>query len=321
MEFGRRTAVMATAAVAVAGVRSGWAADTLKLAVGQRGNWDTAISEMGQRAGIFARHGLTLEILYTAGGGETQQAVLSRSVDIGCAAGTLGVLGAAQKGAPVRIIGAETTGAAELYWYVPAASPLRTVADLAGKTVGFSTNGSSTDTVARMAAAQFKVDFNRVATGGLPATFTQVMSGQIDVGWASAPFGVEALDKGTTRIIFRGSQVQAAASQTIRVNITHQAVLDAKKDALDRYLTGYRETLDWMYASPDAIPAFAEFSGISKEVAQKTRDDFFPRSALDPDRMVGLDALMADGVQLKFLSAPLTPAQIERVVLIKGFKA
>ena len=41
------------------------AQDTLKLAIGQRGNWDTSVSEIGQRAGIFKKHGLVLELLYT----------------------------------------------------------------------------------------------------------------------------------------------------------------------------------------------------------------------------------------------------------------
>src|SRR3954470_18120412 len=93
------------------------AEDQLKLAIGQRGNWDTSFAEIGQRAGIFKKHGLALEIVYTQGSGETQQAVISGSVDLGIAAGVMGVLGAFSKGAPVRIISAETTGAADLYWY------------------------------------------------------------------------------------------------------------------------------------------------------------------------------------------------------------
>ena len=56
-----------------------FAQDKLKLAVGQRGNWDTSISELGQRVGIFKKHGIELELLYTQGGGETQQAVISGS--------------------------------------------------------------------------------------------------------------------------------------------------------------------------------------------------------------------------------------------------
>ena len=72
--------------------------DTIKLAVGQRGNWDTSVSEVGQLAGA----------------GETQQAVISGSVDLGIAAGVMGVMSAYAKGAPVRVIGAETTGAGDL---------------------------------------------------------------------------------------------------------------------------------------------------------------------------------------------------------------
>src|SRR4051812_19296910 len=75
-------------------VQGAHADDTLKVATGQRGNWDTSIGEIGQRAGIFKKHGILLDILYTQGSGETQQAVLTGSVDIGIGAGVMGVLGA-----------------------------------------------------------------------------------------------------------------------------------------------------------------------------------------------------------------------------------
>ena len=295
-------------------------AETLKVAVGQRGNWDTAIPELGQIAGIFKMHDLELDILYTSGGGETQQAVMSRSVDIGTAAGTLGALGAASKGAPIRIISAEMTGAPELYWYVPASSPIKTVQDLADKTVGYSTTGSSTNTVILMAQAQYKVPFKPIATGGLPATLTQAMSGQIDVGWASAPFAVDQLNAGKIRVIVRGSDIDAARGQTVRVNITHAAVLAAKRDAIARFMQAYRETLDWMYSSPDAIPTFAKFSGISAEIATQVRDQYFPKATLNPDQIVGIDALMADGVTFKFLAAPMTAQQVKDVVQLQVAK-
>ena len=34
--------------------------DVLKLTIGQRGNWDTAITQLGNKAGIFKKHGITL---------------------------------------------------------------------------------------------------------------------------------------------------------------------------------------------------------------------------------------------------------------------
>ena len=117
----------ALAALTLFGTATARADDTVKLAVGQRGNWDTSVSEVGQLAGIFKKHGLVLEIVYTSGAGETQQAVISGSVDIGVAAGVMGVFGAFSKGAPVRVIGAETTGANDLYWYVKADSSIKSL--------------------------------------------------------------------------------------------------------------------------------------------------------------------------------------------------
>src|SRR3979490_2716942 len=102
------------------------AADLLKIASPQRGSWEGSIPELGQQQGIFRKHGLDLEILYTAGGGETLQAVISGAVDVGLSAGTLGVMGAFAKNAPIRIIGASSTGSRELFWYGRGASPLNT---------------------------------------------------------------------------------------------------------------------------------------------------------------------------------------------------
>jgi len=310
-------AVLATAGLALLPAAR---AERLTLAVGQRGNWDTSVAELGQRAGLFKKHDLELDLLYTAGGAETQQAVLSRSADIGVAVGTLGVLGVAAKGAPIRIISGEMTGATDLYWYVPAASPVHSVNDLAGRTVGFSTVGSSSDSVVLMAQAQYGVTFQLTATGGLPGTFTQVMSGQVDAGWASAPFGVDGLQDGKIRAVFRGGDIKAAQDQTVRVLITHSATLAAKKAAITRFMQAYRETLGYMYDSPDAIQAYAAFAGVAPEIAQRTRDQYFPKAALDPGQISGLDAMMADGVRFKFLFAPLSPAQLKQVVAIDEVK-
>ncbi len=172
------------------------AQETLKIAAGQRGNWDTSISEMGQRAGIFKKHGLNLEILWTQGSGETQQAVLAGSVDIGVGTGIMGALSAFAKGAPVRIIGAETTGAADLYWYVPSTSPIKSLKDTNDKTIAYSTNGSSTHGIVTAFIRQYDLKAKTAATGGPAPTLTQVMTGQIDVGWSAPPFGLQQMDEG-----------------------------------------------------------------------------------------------------------------------------
>ena len=170
------------------------AQDVIKVATGQRGNWNAAIGELGQRAGIFKKHGLVLDILYTSGSGETQQAVISGAVDVGTAVGTMGAMSAFSKGAPIRIIGAETTGGAD-YWYVTAASPIKTMKDTDGKTIAYSTNGASTHGVVLAFIKELELKAKPVATGSPASTLTQVMSGQVDVGWASPPFGIKEMDE------------------------------------------------------------------------------------------------------------------------------
>src|SRR5262245_3967520 len=104
------------------------AQDKLKLTIGQRGNWDTSIAHLGSKAGIFKKHNLELELLYTSGSGETLQPVIAGSADLGLAVGTQGAMSAYAKGAPVRIIGAQATGAAD-YWYAKASSNIKTLQD------------------------------------------------------------------------------------------------------------------------------------------------------------------------------------------------
>src|SRR5207342_3474521 len=234
---------LALAAVMLLGATAGASADDkIKLAIGQRGNWDTSVSEVGQRAGIFKKHGLVLDIVYTQGAGETQQAVISASVDIGIAAGVMGVLSAFSKGAPVRVIAAETTGAGDLYWYVKSDSPIKTLKDTDGKTLAYSTNGSSTHGVVTAFMKQYELKAKPTATGGPPGTLTQVMSGQIDVGWSAPPFGLQQLDEGKIRIIASGNDAAAFKGQTVRVNITNTQALAAKRPQIERYMKAYRET-------------------------------------------------------------------------------
>ncbi|HEV7335273.1 MULTISPECIES: ABC transporter substrate-binding protein [Bosea] len=292
------------------------AQDKLKLAIGQRGNWDTSVSEVGTRLGIFKKHGLELEMLYTQGGGETQQAVLSNSVDIGVAVGIMGALGAYSKGAPIRIIGAETTGGQDLFWYVKADSPIKTLKDFEGKTVAYSTNGSSTHGVVNAYIKENNIKPRPTATGGPAATLTQVMSGQIDVGWSAPPFGLQQLDKGEIRVIATGNDTQAFKSQTVRLLVTNTATMQAKKPVLERFMKAYRETVDAMYSDPAALKHYADFVGIPEAIAKRTRDEFFPKTAIDPDKIVGLETIVPDAVTLKYTAQPLTKEQLSELIQI-----
>ena len=300
----------------LAGISTAAADDTIKLAVGQRGNWDTSMSEVGQLAGIFKKHGLVLDIVYTQGAGETQQAVISGSVDIGIAAGVMGVLSAYSKGAPVRVIGAETTGAGDLYWYVKADSAIKTLKDTDDKILAYSTNGSSTHGVVTAFVKEYNLKAKLTAMGGPAANITAVMSGQIDVGWAAPPFGLDQLDAKQIRIIATGNDASVFKGQTVRLNIANADYLKTHKDVVARYMKAYRETVNYMYTDPAALKVYADWLKITEAKARRTRDDFFPRASVEPDTITGLDTIVKDAVTLKFTASELTKAQLDDLIQI-----
>ena len=307
------TALFATAAVLLAAQNPAVAQDTLKVAVPQRGAWDTSITEIGNRSGIFKKHGVNVELLFTGGGAEALGAVISGSIDVAVSVGLSTVLGGFSKGAPLRIFSAETTGQPDIYWFVPAASPIRSVADVKGKTIGYSVSGSSSHAALLALLAQEKVTARPTSTGGVTPSFTAGMTGQIDVAWSTIPIGLKEIDEGRIRVVARAAEVKSLQDRTVRVNITNADNMEKRKAVLDRYMAAYRESIDYMYSSPEALVVFAEIANVPLVVAQKI-PGLVPKSALSPDQIVGMDEIMAEAVATKFMSAPLSKEKIDELV-------
>ena len=290
--------------------------DLLRLAVGAPNNWDSGVPTVGQEAGIFKKHGLRLELLYTNGGGETLQAVISGGVDLGIAVGTGAVAGAFAKGAPVRILLAGTTGAGDLYWYVPKSSPLQSFSDLNGRTAAYSTNGASTHITLLALIKHSGVSARSVSTGAAAVTLTQAMSGQVDVGWASPPFGLDMLDEGKIRLIARGSDAPSTRDQTVRVHVVNANALAQRADAIRRFVSAYRESYDWLYNDPAGVKIYAEYGKVSVRLAMRIRDEFLPKAALAPDRIFGMESIARDAIDFKFMQAPLSERQLNEFIQI-----
>jgi NitT/TauT family transport system substrate-binding protein len=304
------------AATALATALPASAQDAVKMTIGQRGNWDTAVAHLGDKAGIFKKHNLQLEMVYTSGSGETLQPVIAGSVDIGIAVGTLGAMAAYAKGAPLRIIGAEATGAAD-YWYAKASSPIKTLKDADGKTLAFSTNGSSTHSIVLAFVKEFNLKAKPTPTGNPSATLTAVMTDQVDVGWAAPPFGLKEIDEGKIRLVAKATEAKIVKDQTIRVIVANTQALEKRKDVLTRFLHAYRETIDYMYTdNPQMWKDYAEFARIPEDMAKRVRNEFFPKELLQVDAIKGLDILVPEAVAMKYIPAPLTPQQTSELIQI-----
>jgi NitT/TauT family transport system substrate-binding protein len=314
-----RFATALAGAIVVAGTfgSPALAEDTLKMAIGQINNWENQPPTLGQDAGIYAKHNLKIESFGTAGAGETLQAVISGSADLGGGVGVAGAMRAFAKGAPVRILLPAFTGTGDLYWYVKADSPIKSIKDITDKhTIAYSTSGSSSNNLVLAFGQELGVKAKPVATGSPPGTLTSVMSGQIDIGWAAPPFGVKEIKDGQIRILIRGSDVPSLKGQTVRAIIVNADALKTKKDAILRFVKAYRESADWMYADPKAIAMYAQKIKSNENLLKDSIAEFHPKEAMQSDRMADLDGAIADAVKLKFLDAPLTKEQLAEFLQI-----
>ena len=136
-----KTFVLLIGLIAIAAADAA-AAETLKVAVAQRGFWNSTFIDVGLKQGYFKDVGLDIDILYTEGGASTLTPVIAGSIDIAMTNGILGAVAAYAKGMPVKIISAEATGAADAFWYARPDSAITRLADTNGKTVAFSSTVS-----------------------------------------------------------------------------------------------------------------------------------------------------------------------------------
>lgn len=293
----------------VFGASAAAAADDIKVAVGSGGNLEAFIVEIGARGGIFEKHGIKPSVFYTAGGGETLQALLSNSAPVGVSIGSTGAFGAFAKGAPIKLIGASSVGSPN-YWYVPTPSPIKTLKDIAGRKLAYSTAGSGTYAVAQL-VRRSGVDATLVATGNTPGTFTQVMTGQVDVGFAYPEFKQDALAAGEIRILFRDNDFDHIRNQSIRIIAMHAS---QSAEFGQRFMKAYGETVDWIFSDDKAVAIYAELLKVDLSLAKKLRDEFWNRQILSVDKVRGIDLIMADALEGKFIQSPLTSEQISQMI-------
>lgn len=290
------------------------AADSLKVAISQRGFWDSSFLEFAQKEGFLKDANLDVEFFYTQGGGQTLQVINSGSVDVAMSNGLLGTIGAFAKGAPIRAISAQMTGAHELYWYVKAGSSVHSLKDADGKTVAFSSPGSSSNLILLSLLQKAGSKAKPTATGGLPGTLTQVMTDQIDIGWAVPPFALRELQDKKIVIIARASDATDLKDQTIRVNIASVSALNAKRAAITRLMQVYDKAINWAYSNPKAIDYFAEFAKVPRDIAKKAVDDFYPKAALQIGEIRGLQMTLNDALQYKYIAKAMTPKDVEGLI-------
>ena len=274
---------------------------------------------LAQEKGFYRENNIDVDAVFTRGGGENVQAVVSGDAQIGLGTGTLAVISAFVKKAPIKIAAAEITGM-DAFWYVQSSTPMRKMEDLAGKKVAYSRPGASSHMAVLAIADQIKAKGLKpaepVSLGGIPEVYTAVRTGQTDAGWSVAPFQLDLVEKGVLRVVVKGEEITAMREITPRVHFLNNDFAAKNPDAVRGFFRAQQRALDYMFEHKEDTAKIWIRRAETKypETAVLKTWDYYNRAAMTLKPIRGLQATIEDGIRNKFLTQPLTQAEINNLI-------
>lgn len=258
-----------------AAVAAGPACADTALIVGKANATSDAIIpvDIGEKLGLFKKHGLDLKILNFGGGSKMAQALTAGSIDIGDGAGS--EMAFVAKGAPMLAV-CESTGPAPFLGVgIPWDSPIKKLEDLKGKTIGVSSPGSFSDWAAHQLARKYGWGENGVKTvgigGGGPPAAAAFRTHQVDAAIAGTSQFLAFEENKEGRLL--------APTSTFLGNVASGAIfasneLMAKDPAAIRaFLAAWIETADYMRThKAETVKITAEITHFSENVMAREYD-------------------------------------------------
>jgi NitT/TauT family transport system substrate-binding protein len=220
--------------------------------------------------GFFKAEGADVSgILSSAGGGTTVRNLMTGHLSFG-EIDLAGTVAAIQQGADLKIISDNVLTVAEFVWAVKPDSPIKTIADLKSKKIGY-TNPRSTsqalDILLLEAAGLKPDDAELVKTGGFGEAVVALNLGLIDASAIADP--VWSKNKSQFRVLVSASDVLPPLCNVIGVTTGEAAA--TKGDFIRAILRGRRKAVEFMSAHPDeAADIVAKAYNLDVEVTRST---------------------------------------------------
>ncbi len=300
----RMLGVAVFAAIATTAVSLPASAATTLIVGKAAANADAIISvNVGDRLGIFKKHGLDLKILNFAGGGKMVQAMTAGAIDIGDGAGTQ--MAFVARGVPMKAVCENTSSLPYFSIGVPWNSPIKSVAELKGKKIGISSVGSLTDWLAQELE-------RKEGWGPNGVTRVAVGSGAASPVAAFRDHLIDAYIGGTTTFLKMAegkvghvlvpvsSFVGNVASGTLYAS---NHLIETNPKALRAFLAGWIETTAFIRShKAETVKIWSEVTGFPESIMDKeydiVRGMFNPSCKFDAE---SLSNLKRSFVELKLL--------------------
>ncbi len=249
------------------------AADKLHVAKPEATTFAFAFLDIGIGAGIFAKHGLDIEVLDLAGAAKAHQALIAGSAEIELGSGVELIYLA--KGSPAKGIAVLATAPLGMGLMVRDDGSVKDVADLKGKMVGISTVGSLTDWLATEMSRHEgwgSDGVKRVALGNQDALSAALLSKNIDaiIGGTQTGYRLQEAGRGKVLTTF-GPLVPHFVTHMI---LASDAMIAAHPDQVKTFLAAWFDTVAFAKANrAEAIRLTMPLTRMPPETAARIYDE------------------------------------------------
>jgi sulfonate transport system substrate-binding protein len=228
---------------------------------------------VGVELGIFKKHGLDVKITDFGGGSHMIQAMTADSIGIGVGAGSEMALIA--KGAPALAVCEDASTLPYFSVGVPYDSPLHSLAQLKGKKVGITHDGSLTAWLARELARHegWGPDMiNIVAIGGNPAGVTAALRAHLVDANIGSTMEIENMEMHEIARVL--APVSSFVGRTAAgVLFASDAMMKQHPDTIRRYIAAFLETTRYISTHKDeAVRIEARITHYSANIVAKAYD-------------------------------------------------
>lgn len=248
------------------------AAETLRVGKSTLTSFSYTLLEVGMQAGIFAKHGLTIESSAFGGGPRLIQAMTAGAIDIGLDGGTDMAL--IVKGAPMKGIAPLSGAPTEMVITVKADGPVKSVADLKGRKIAITGAGTLTGWITRelvKSQGWSDADITYVTSTNIAASRALLKVGEIDAITTDLSTTLEQQRKGEERLLFSyGDLVKDFHMQII---FATDKVIVEKPESVRAFMAAWLETITFAKANKaKTVEIVQQVLGFNPDVLNETYD-------------------------------------------------
>jgi NitT/TauT family transport system substrate-binding protein len=275
ISVGAVVAALATGALSGCGSDGGTSAGgngmtDVKIAVTQWPSLQYGVPyQVGMEEGCFKKQGINITgVVAGTGGGTTVRSVLAGDLAFGEAA-TSAIVTSYNAGAPLTAVSGGGQSMAPTVWVTRPDSPLKSIEDLKGHSVGYTNPGSVTQSALAMSLKAAGVSPDSVdmrATGGASEGLTALDGGALD----ATVFGEPPIpDPSKYKILFRAGDLIPKLSTSMI--FTNNDMIKNHPDVIKKFLAGRACGVQYMHDHPDESAAIWSKKGdISLADAKET---------------------------------------------------